>query len=280
MASAESGLLFRPADPDPWGVPRAAGTAPITLSFESTSLGYRGGRLQSGGTFSIHYKSLQFVSGFPLKWWIELFDKRLSDRPLDRLISNVEDSMSISLNTGTLGGMSTQDAQKMENIAKDFKKLESDLKSGDLSAAKQDYVTLKSDLPATSSTSSTGSSQTNPMDQLLTQLGKDLDSGNISAAQQDFSQIKQQLQNGPQGPPPGAPSTSSNSDSSSSSTSSTGSTGESEIQKLLDQLEKNLKNGDTTSAKETLKTLQEDIANMASSYAQSSSTGSTVNTYA
>ena len=165
--------------------------------------------------------------------------------------------MSVSLNTSTLAGMSTQDTQKMENIAADFKKLESDLKSGDLSAAKQDYVTLKSDLPATSSTSSTSSSQTNPMDQLLTQLGKDLDSGNISAAQQDFSQIKQQMQNGPQGPPPGAPPTSNNSDSSSSSTSSTSSstssTGESEIQKLLDQLEKNLKNGDTTSAKETLK---------------------------
>src|ERR1035441_7908969 len=98
--------------------------------------------------------------------------------------------MSVSLNTSTLAGMSTQDAQKMENIAKDFKKLESDLKSGDLSAAKQDYVTLKSDLPATSSTSSSSSSsQTNPMDQLLTQLGKDLDSGNISAAKQDFSEI-------------------------------------------------------------------------------------------
>ena len=189
--------------------------------------------------------------------------------------------MSVSLNTSTLAGMSTQDAQKMENIAKDFKKLESDLKSGDLSAAKQDYVTLKSDLPATSSTSSSSSSsQTNPMDQLLTQLGKDLDSGNISAANKDFSEIKEQMQNGPQGPPPGAPPTSSNSDSSSSSTSRTSSTKESEIEKLLDQLEKNLKNGDTTSAKETLKTLQEDIANMASSYAQSSSTGSTVNTYA
>jgi outer membrane protein assembly factor BamD (BamD/ComL family) len=181
--------------------------------------------------------------------------------------------------------MSTQDAQQMENIAKDFKKLESDLKSGDLSAAKQDYVTLKSDLPATNSTSSTSSSsQTNPVGQLLTQLGTDLDSGNLSAAQQDFSQIKQQLQNGPQGPPPGSSSTSSNSDSSSSSTtgstSSTSSTGESAIQTLLDQLEKNLQNGDTTSAKNTLKTLQDDIANMASSYVQSSSTGSTVNTYA
>src|ERR1017187_9197046 len=46
VASAESGLLFRPADPDPWGVPRAAGTAPITLSFESTSLGYRAIRVR------------------------------------------------------------------------------------------------------------------------------------------------------------------------------------------------------------------------------------------
>jgi hypothetical protein len=88
------------------------------------------------------------------------------------------------------------------------------------------------------------------MDQLLTQLGKDLESGNISAAKQDFSRIKEQMQNGPQGPPPGAPPTSNNSGSSSSSSSSTGSTGKSEIQKLLDQLDKDLKKGDTTSAKE------------------------------
>ena len=118
------------------------------------------------------------------------------------------------------------------------------------------------------------------MDQLLTQLGKDLESGNISAAKQDFSRIKEQMQNGPQGPPSGAPPTSSNSGSSSSSSSSTGSTGKSEIQKLLDQLDKDLKKGDTTSAKETLKTLREDIAKMTPSSAQNSSTGSTINTYA
>jgi hypothetical protein len=39
--------------------------------------------------------------------------------------------------------MSTQDAQTMQSIANAFKKHESDLKSGDLSAAKQDYVMLK-----------------------------------------------------------------------------------------------------------------------------------------
>jgi hypothetical protein len=43
----------------------------------------------------------------------------------------------------TLAGMSTQDAQTMQSIANAFKKHESDLKSGDLSAAKQDYVMLK-----------------------------------------------------------------------------------------------------------------------------------------
>jgi outer membrane protein assembly factor BamD (BamD/ComL family) len=114
-------------------------------------------------------------------------------------------------------------------IAEAFNQLSQDLQSGNLAAAKQDYTTIQQDLSqdssqgtgveghhhhhhhgggdessaasssSTSSSDSTSSSSTsNPISQLLTELGKDLQSGNLSAAQKAYTSLQQDLQNSSQ----------------------------------------------------------------------------------
>jgi len=114
-----------------------------------------------------------------------------------------------------------------KQITADFKQLGSDLQSGNLSAAQQDFVTLSQDALAspfaasstassatsgitstaapasaapTASASSTATAGSSPQSALsaLAQdfqtLGQDLQSGNLSGAQQAFSQIQQAAQ--------------------------------------------------------------------------------------
>jgi len=84
----------------------------------------------------------------------------------------------------------------------EFKQLGQDLKSGNLSAAEQDFVTLSqeaegqtSTTATTQSASATASSSTNSTESTLAAdfqtLGQDLQSGNLSGAQQAFAQIQQ-----------------------------------------------------------------------------------------
>lgn len=68
-----------------------------------------------------------------------------------------------------------------------FQKLGSDLQSGNISAAQQDFATLTQTVPSSTSGS-------NSISQRFTQLGKDIQSGNLSAAQQDFISIQSAAQ--------------------------------------------------------------------------------------
>lgn len=109
--------------------------------------------------------------------------------------STVEgESMSISgISSLSLSNYDTPSVQnRFQKAQQEFQQLGQDLKSGNLSAAQQDFVTLQSLRPPGSSTSTTQSN--NPIAQEFNQLSQDLQSGNVSAAQQDFAQIKQSFQ--------------------------------------------------------------------------------------
>ncbi|MES2390031.1 MAG: hypothetical protein V4555_00210 [Acidobacteriota bacterium] len=66
---------------------------------------------------------------------------------------------------------------------KSLQKVGQDLKSGDLSGAQTDFVSLLKDLPTTGT-----------IGKASTQLGQDLQSGNLTAAQQDYATLSQNLQ--------------------------------------------------------------------------------------
>jgi hypothetical protein len=88
---------------------------------------------------------------------------------------------------------STYAAQSQQTqVQQAFKQLTQDLKSGNLSAAQADFVTLQQAVPQSSTESSSASS--NPISQDFMQLGQDLKSGNLSAGQQDFAKIQQDSQ--------------------------------------------------------------------------------------
>ncbi len=80
---------------------------------------------------------------------------------------------------------------KAQHIQQEFQQLGQDLKSGNLSAAQTDFVTLQSGLQP-NNTSSTSQSNS-PIVQDFTQLASDLKAGNLSAAQQDFTALQQAL---------------------------------------------------------------------------------------
>jgi hypothetical protein len=78
-----------------------------------------------------------------------------------------------------------------QQIQQEFQQLGKDLKSGNLSAAQTDFVTLQNGVQQNNSSSTTRSS--NPIVQDFTQLASDLKAGNLSAAQKDFTALQQAL---------------------------------------------------------------------------------------
>lgn len=80
----------------------------------------------------------------------------------------------------------------LRQFQKEFQQLGSDLQTGTLSAARQDFATLRKLAPQGNSPSPTPSSS--PIVQTFHQLGQDLQSGNVSAAQQDYATLKQDFQ--------------------------------------------------------------------------------------
>ncbi len=95
------------------------------------------------------------------------------------------------------------DASKL--LQQDFKQIGQDLKSGHLSAAKEDFSTLKNDLQTQTTSSlhhvhnneklSVGAgnlTDQNSLLQELNQLGQTLSSGNLSAAQQAYATLQAQ----------------------------------------------------------------------------------------
>jgi hypothetical protein len=92
------------------------------------------------------------------------------------------------------GPVSSQNTQsRAQQIQQEFQQLGQDLKSGNLSAAQTDFVTLPSGLQQNNSGSTSQSS--NPLVQDFTQLASDLKAGNLAAAQQDFTALQQSLNN-------------------------------------------------------------------------------------
>ena len=99
-------------------------------------------------------------------------------------------------------------AEQINNV---FKQLGKDLKSGDLSAAQSDLVTLENKLASTvgSSTATTSttssvtasSATTSPVQQALNQLSQALQSGDLPQAQQAFAILQQDLQSVSSGGP-------------------------------------------------------------------------------
>jgi len=99
--------------------------------------------------------------------------------------------------------------QSSNPIAQAFKQLSTDLQSGNLSAAQSDYSTIQQDFQSQatqgsgrhhhhgggndSGTTTTGQSS-NPISQLLSQLGTALQAGNLAAAQTAYSTLQQDFQ--------------------------------------------------------------------------------------
>ena len=108
-----------------------------------------------------------------------------------------------SSTSGTTSGSATASNNP---IAQAFNQLAQDLKTGNLTAAQQDFSTIQQDFQNAQSqaqTQGTGhhhhhafSSQnsTSPLAQLFSQLGQALQNGNLSSAQQAYSTIQQDFQ--------------------------------------------------------------------------------------
>ena len=80
----------------------------------------------------------------------------------------------------------------LQQFQQQFQQLGTDLQSGTLSAARQDFATLRRLVPEGNSTPppQTG----NPVLQDFHQLGQDLRAGNAASAKQDYSNLKQGFQ--------------------------------------------------------------------------------------
>jgi len=81
----------------------------------------------------------------------------------------------------------------LRQFQQEFQQLSSDLQSGKLSAARQDYATLRKLALHGNTPSPTQSGS--PIVQTFHQLGQDLQSGNVSAVHQDYATLKQDFQN-------------------------------------------------------------------------------------
>ena len=92
-------------------------------------------------------------------------------------------------------------------IAQAFNQLSQDLKSGNLSAAQQDFSTIQQDFQSAQTQGQQGgghhhhihaesqsSQSSSPLAQLFAQLGQALQTGNLSSAQQAYSTLQQDFQ--------------------------------------------------------------------------------------
>ncbi len=133
----------------------------------------------------------------------------------------------------------------MKQFSQEFQQLGEDLKSGNMSAAQSDFVTLQQTGPQGLSDPTIQSS--NPLSQAFSQLSQDLSSGNVSGAQQDYTKIQQAFQNQParteghRGHHHG------------------GNGGENAMSQLMDQLGQALQSGDLSTAQTDYNTLLQDF---------------------
>jgi hypothetical protein len=101
------------------------------------------------------------------------------------------------------GPQSGSSTQNNNPVAQAFQQLSSDLQSGNLSAAQQDFSNLQQDFQNQAASHmqrshhhhhSGGSHDSSQMTQLLSQLGQDLQSGDLASAQQAYTTLQQDLQ--------------------------------------------------------------------------------------
>ena len=106
--------------------------------------------------------------------------------------------MSVSaISSSSLINSSNQNVHNnLRQFQQEFQQLGSDLQNGTLSAARQDFSTLRglAGNGSSSSPTSSSTSSSSPTVQTFKQLGQDLQSGNVSAAHQDFATLKQDFQ--------------------------------------------------------------------------------------
>jgi outer membrane protein assembly factor BamD (BamD/ComL family) len=120
------------------------------------------------------------------------------------LENDLTQTSSTSTSTSTSGttSTSTSTSESSNPIAQAFSQLSTDLQAGNLTAAQQDYSTLKTDLQSMAAhghhhhhkSTESGDSQESEVSQLMDQLGQDLQSGHLSSAQSDFSSLQQYFQ--------------------------------------------------------------------------------------
>jgi hypothetical protein len=95
----------------------------------------------------------------------------------------------------TNSSIQNQSTQSIQQFQQSFSQLGQDLKSGNLSGAEQDFLSLQQVNPQSSSTSSTTSARSNnPITEAFQQLQVDLQSGNLTGAQQAYNSIEQDFQ--------------------------------------------------------------------------------------
>lgn len=78
----------------------------------------------------------------------------------------------------------------LQQFQKDFHQLGSDLQSGNLSSASQEFSSLQQLVPGSNSASQSQS----PVVQTFNHLGQDIQSGSLTAAQHDFGTLRTDLQ--------------------------------------------------------------------------------------
>jgi hypothetical protein len=105
------------------------------------------------------------------------------------------DALSVSaISSSAIANTTTQSVHNnLRQFQQEFLQLGSDLQSGNLTAAKQDYAQLHN-LAGEGEGSSGSTNPSNPLVEQFNQLGKDLVSGNVTGAQQDYSNLKQDFQ--------------------------------------------------------------------------------------
>jgi hypothetical protein len=103
--------------------------------------------------------------------------------------------------TSSSASSASSSTQSNNPVAQAFHQLSTDMQSGNLSAAKQDYSTLQQDFQNRSTkmhapypTQDTGGSQGQAVSQGMDQLGQALQSGSLSGAQQAYSTLLQTFQ--------------------------------------------------------------------------------------
>lgn len=174
---------------------------------------------------------------------------------------------------------STTVQNKFQQIQQGFQQLGQDLQTGNLSQAQTDFTALQKLLPGQQQSATTGSQAgsqaSNPVAQVVSQLGQDLKAGNLSAAQSDLATLQQDLQQQSTGATHGHHHHHPHAESSQASGQQTQ---QSSIATLFGNLGQELQSGNLTAAQQTYSSLQQDFLQFNGGGAASGASGATSST--